>query len=251
MADLVNIITWPEVDVTPLDDALVYETAIGEGGVIYGLGVTLKSSNTLHVEAGHAVVCGRKLTVVEGDVAIPLSTSENLQGRIYLQLDLSNVTTPASIQTEVAGQLTPPVQDADVNITNGTYEIDLYHFTVSSSTIYGLTKVFDPIAPPGELRQLLDLSHTQFLKTLGINWTLISGGTWDGYYRQTLNLTAIYNGAGDVDARGATLATPPSDEVKAAVSQMYFLVDDVAMTLTAYTKTAPTVACNISVEGMV
>ena len=97
----------------------------------------------------------------------------------------------------------------------------------------------------------LKLAHTQFLHTLpAADWTLVSGGDWDGFYKNVLTLTAIYNPSGDVDARGATLATRPSDDVKSAVAGMYFLVDDVAMTLTAYAETAPTVDCYVSVEGI-
>lgn len=244
MADLVNIITWPEVDVTPLDDALVYETAIGEGGVIYGLGVTLKSSNTLHVEAGHAVVCGRKLTVVEGDVAIPLSTSENLQGRIYLQLDLSNVTTPASIQTEVASQLTPPIQDNNVNITNGTYEINLYTFTVGTSQISNLTKVFSIVESSETFVEGL---NNIVLKTLAVaGWVLNNN-----VYTQTISFTRIYSLMPMVVPCGSAIGTLPTDEQEAAFGSIKCIADTTANTMTFYAASAPTVAINIVVQGVV
>lgn len=149
MAENVNIITWPNVNVEPLDDALVYETAIGGGGVIYGCTATLANSNTLHVNAGHAIICGRKLTIVEDDIPVTLATSGTLKGRLYLQLDLSNTTAPAQMLVETGSSLTPPVQDENVNIINGTYEIDLYHFTVSPVEISGLTKMFTPITGGG------------------------------------------------------------------------------------------------------
>ena len=146
MAENVNIITWQNVDVIPADDALTYETAIGAGGVIYGCDVTLKNSNTMHIAAGHAIICGRKMTIVESDLAIPLSTSGLQLGRLYLQLDLSNTAAPARMLTEVAGALTPPIQDENVNIFNGTSEINLYTFTVSPSTIGNLVRVASPLA---------------------------------------------------------------------------------------------------------
>ena len=149
MAENVNIITWPNVNVEPLDDALVYETAIGGGGVIYGCTATLANSNTLHVNAGHAIICGRKLTIAEDDIPVTLATSGTLKGRLYLQLDLSNTTAPAQMLVETGSSLTPPVQDENVNIINGTYEIDLYHFTVSPVEISGLTKMFTQITGGG------------------------------------------------------------------------------------------------------
>ena len=146
MADLIKLVTWNEETVTPLDDAIVYETAIGSGGVSNGCTVTLKDSNTLHIAPGHGVICGRKFTVYDGDIAVGLSPSGTLQGRLYLHLDLSNVTEPIALLVETGSTLTPPVQDDNVNIVNGTYDINLYTFNVSPSEISNLTKVFDTIS---------------------------------------------------------------------------------------------------------
>lgn len=244
MADLVNIITWPEVDVTPLDDALVYETAIGNGGVIYGIDVTLKTSNTLHVSAGHAVICGRKLTVVEGDVSIPLSTSGDLNGRIYLQLDLSNATTPASIQTEVAAQLTPPIQDENVNITNGTYEIDLYHFTVSPVTIGGLQKVFSPVE---SAETVVNGLNNIVFRTLTVAGWQLSGDV----YTQTISFTKIHSLMPYVVPCGNAIGTLPTDEHKSAFDSLQCIGDTTANTMTFYASEAPAVAINIVIQGVV
>lgn len=146
MANNVELITWQNMDVTPVDDALVYETAIGAGGIIYGCEVTIKNSNTLHINAGHAIICGRKMTVVEDDIAITLATAGVQKGRLYMQLDLSNASTPAQLITEVSGALTPPIQDENVNITNGTFEINLYIFDVSPTEISNLVRVANPLA---------------------------------------------------------------------------------------------------------
>lgn len=146
MANNVEIVTWQNIDVTPVDDALVYETAIGAGGIIYGCEVTIKNSNTLHINAGHAIVCGRKMTIVDDDMAIALATAGTQKGRLYLQLDLSNASTPAQLLTEVSGALTPPIQDENVNITNGTFEINLYMFDVSPTEISNLVRVANPLA---------------------------------------------------------------------------------------------------------
>lgn len=245
MAELVNIITWPNVNVEPVDDALVYETAIGAGGIIYGCTATLRNSNTLHVSAGHAIICGRKLTIVEGDITVELSTSGTLKGRLYLQLDLSNTTEPARLLTEVGTSITPPVQDQDVNIINGTYEIDLYYFDVSTSEVLNQEKVFSPITGG------LQLAQKQFLHAFAASsFALVSGGTWGGYYRSGPKNVVVHNQSGSVRASGQTLDAPPSDAVKGAVSNMYFEIDDAVNTLTAYTKSAPSETIYVSVEGV-
>lgn len=142
-----EIVTYSGKTVTSQDDALVYESALGAGGVIYGAEVTIKSGSVLHVAAGHAVLCGRKITIGETDVSVQLPSSGTLLGRLYLRLDLSNIVTPVSLLTEVAAALTDLVQQANVNIINGIYEINLATFTANASTMSNLVNVAPMIAP--------------------------------------------------------------------------------------------------------
>lgn len=137
----INLVTFAAQTVTPQDDALIYETALQESGMIYGGAVTIKSANVLHVAAGHGALCGRKFTIEETDVAVGLTPSGSLLGRIYIHMDLSDTGEPISIQTETANSLTPVIQQSDVNINNGVYEINLATFTVDTSTISNLVNV--------------------------------------------------------------------------------------------------------------
>lgn len=148
----INLVTFAAQTVTPQDDALIYETALQESGMIYGGAVTIKSANVLHVAAGHGALCGRKFTIEETDVAVGLTTSGSLLGRIYIHMDLSDTGEPISFQTETANSLTPVIQQSDVNINNGVYEINLATFTVDTSTISNLVNVapFIDISPDSE-----------------------------------------------------------------------------------------------------
>lgn len=145
----INLVTFAAQTVTPQDDALIYETALQESGMIYGGAVTIKSANVLHVAAGHGALCGRKFTIEETDVAVGLTPSGSLLGRIYIHMDLSDTGEPISFQTETANSLTPVIQQSDVNINNGVYEINLATFTVDTSTISNLVNVapFIDISP--------------------------------------------------------------------------------------------------------
>ena len=138
MADNIRLITFAGSTVTPQDDALVYETAIGQNGIINGGAVTLKNNNTLHIAAGHGVICGRKFSIVESDIAVLLTTGDTQQGRVYIHLDLSNTTDPIQILTETGSALTEPVQQEDVNISNGIYEFNIATFTIDALTISDL-----------------------------------------------------------------------------------------------------------------
>lgn len=148
----IKLVTFAAQTVIPQDDALIYETALQESGMIYGGAVTIKSANVLHVAAGHGALCGRKFTIEETDVAVGLTPSGSLLGRIYIHMDLSDTGEPISFQTETANSLTPVIQQSDVNINNGVYEINLATFTVDTSTISNLVNVapFIDISPDSE-----------------------------------------------------------------------------------------------------
>lgn len=137
----ISLVTFNEQTVTPQDDALVYQSALRKSGIIYGCEVTKKSASVLHIASGHGVIAGRKFTVEAQDISIQLSSSGTLNGRLYVHLDLSNALTPISLLTERASTLTPPIQNADVNITNGVYEFNLATFKVSTSQISSLKSV--------------------------------------------------------------------------------------------------------------
>lgn len=137
----INLVTFAAQTVTPQDDALIYETALQESGMIYGGIVTIKSANVLRVAAGHGALCGRKFTIEATDVNVPLTASGSLLGRIYIHMDLSDTGEPISFQVETANSLTPVIQQTDVNINSGVYEINLATFDVDTSTISNLVNV--------------------------------------------------------------------------------------------------------------
>lgn len=137
----ISLVTYASQTVTPQDDALIYEAALKENGMIYGGAVTLSSANVLHVAAGHGAICGRKFTIEATDISVALTSSGTLNGRLYIHMDLSDTDEPISLEVETASTLTDEVQEENVNITNGVYEIRLAEFTVDTSTISNLTDV--------------------------------------------------------------------------------------------------------------
>lgn len=134
----INLVTYAAQTVTPQDDALIYETALLGNGLIYGAEVTIKNANTLHIAAGHGALCGRKFTIEATDIPVALTSSGSLDGRVYIHMDLSDVDEPISFMVETDSTLTPVIQNANVNINNGVYEINLATFTVDTSTLDNL-----------------------------------------------------------------------------------------------------------------
>lgn len=141
MADEIILKTWAAATIAPVDDAVIQEVYTGDGGIISGATVTIKDANTLHITGGYGALCGREFQIFASDIPVVLSSSGNLNGRLYIHMDLSQSTNPIQLLTEVAASLTPCVQDADVNLTNGIFEINLATFTVGTSAISGLADV--------------------------------------------------------------------------------------------------------------
>ena len=152
MANEIKLITFADSEVTATDDAYVYETATGSGGVINGCVVTIKNASELHITGGNGILCGRKFTIFDSDLPVTLSSSGTLLGRLYIHMDLSNASTPIQLMIETGASLTPVQQDADVNATNGVYEINLATFDVDTSTISNLVDV----APKAEPHEVLN-----------------------------------------------------------------------------------------------
>lgn len=150
----INLVTFYNSTVTPQDDALVYENALPGSGMIYGGNCTIKNANTIHVTAGHGALCGRKFTIEETDVPVILTSSGTLNGRLYIHMDLSDTENPISLEVERANVLTPVVQQSNVNINDGVYEINLATFTISTSTISNLVYVA-PFIKSNEAREVI------------------------------------------------------------------------------------------------
>jgi len=136
----VRLVTFSGETVTPTDDGVLYEAALPASGIIYGCEVTVPSANTLRIATGYAIICGRFVEVTATDVQVVLSPSGTLSGQLYLHMDLSDAGEPLSVRYETGSSLTPMQQDANVNIANGIYELQLATFKVSTSAITDLVQ---------------------------------------------------------------------------------------------------------------
>lgn len=181
----IQLVTYNNKTVTPLDDALVYDSALTKGGMMYGADITIKSSTSLHISSGHGVIAGRKFTIDAMDVNVTLAGSGTLKGRLYIHLDLADSNNPIKILSQVASSLTDPVQDVDANITNGIYEYNLCTFTVSTTSISNLVNVTPQYKPQykklsaGNTTVTFDVptygnNLIEFYTTNGVNYSSIS-----------------------------------------------------------------------------
>jgi uncharacterized repeat protein (TIGR02543 family) len=143
MADNITLKTYKGGNVTPQDDAIIYETAIPGSGIFKGCEVTYARGNVLHISQGFGMIRGRFFEVYETEIDVRLAdVGETLQGRVYIHLDLSNADEPIKILAQAAAELPPLDADVNINYNNSSYDLELAIFTVSSAGLNGLTKVF-------------------------------------------------------------------------------------------------------------
>lgn len=134
----IELLTWGTGTMTSMNDAVIHDVGVGASGILFGCGVTA-NGNTLTVAAGYGLIKGRLFQVTSTDVTVTLSSGADQVGRIFVKLDLSNATTPISIETSVGSSLYELTQEDNANYTDGVYEISLATFAVTTSEITELT----------------------------------------------------------------------------------------------------------------
>lgn len=93
----IRLVTYPGSTVSPLDDAVVYDAAIGGSGVMHGCDVEMVNATQIRIAPGHGVIRGRKFTVTETLLTIPpslLSAEAGEAGNVLIVLDLSGGDVP-------------------------------------------------------------------------------------------------------------------------------------------------------------
>ncbi len=142
MADII-LKTFKGGNVTPQDDAIIFQTAIPGAGIFKGCEVTVARSNVLHITQGFGIIKGRFFEMYENEKTVVLAeTGETLRGRLYLHMDLSNTDDPLQILTEIGNELSTLLTDSNVNYNNSTYDMELATFTVDSTGITDLLQTF-------------------------------------------------------------------------------------------------------------
>lgn len=155
----INLVTYANQTVTPTNDAIIYEKAIDQNGIFYGCNVTV-TSNTVNITGGYGIVCGREFVINSESLTVTLAPSGTLQGRLYVRLDLADADAPIQLLTVTGNTLPALEQDADVNYTNGAYEMELATFTVGVSALSDVVETF------GIIKGTTDLINKVFTPTL-------------------------------------------------------------------------------------
>lgn len=150
MARNIVLKTYKGGNVTPQNDAIVFQTAIPGAGIFKGCEVSYARGNVLHISQGFGMICGRFFEVYETEVDVRLAdTGTTVDGRLYIHLDLSNTDEPISIMTETAEELSVLAADANINYNDSSYDLELATFRVSATELSELTQVFSLLTAGG------------------------------------------------------------------------------------------------------
>ena len=128
-------------NISPKDDAVMYEIFNDQCGVIRGCEITYLGSNQIRVGEGYLFICGRSVQIEEEIVLSPFSATET-QGELILKIDLLS---------DVPGKLVArtPRQEliqGDINGRDSEYEYLLATYTVSDVAISGLAIEYEMIS---------------------------------------------------------------------------------------------------------
>ena len=138
--------TFKGGNVTPLNDAIIFQTAIPGAGIFKGCEITAARGNILHISQGYGIIKGRFFEMYENEVSVQLAeTGQTLNGRLYIHMDLSNADEPIKIMTETAETLSTLLMDQNVNYNNSSYDLELAVFKVDAGGVRNLTQVFPSV----------------------------------------------------------------------------------------------------------
>ena len=166
MAVNVNLITYNGKTVTPRTDGIIYDSAIGQCGIFYGCNVSV-NDNTIYVTGGYGMIRGRYFEVDESSIDVTLAPTGSLLGRLYMRLDLSNTSDPLQMLVAAGSSLPDLTQEEDANYTNGTWEMELATFTVTSTGISDLVETYETIIDTFSLIKALETTIGVLNTTIG------------------------------------------------------------------------------------
>lgn len=150
MAGSIVLKTFKGGNVTPQNDAIIYQTVIPGAGIFKGCEVTCARGNILHISQGFGMIKGRFFEVYENEVSVQLAeTGKTLNGRLYIHMDLSNADEPIRIMAETGETLADLTTDQNVNYNNSSYDMELAAFRVDSSAVLDLTQTFSAVQAGG------------------------------------------------------------------------------------------------------
>ena len=129
---MISLKQFTAAQVTAKDDALLYEWLSQRAACVFvGCEVTSLGANQMRITAGRGIILGRTFEVQQEDFTAQLADrGENWNGRVYIEIDLSNTTQPIAIKTVAAASL-PELTQENINEDGTSYQMELCTYEAS------------------------------------------------------------------------------------------------------------------------
>lgn len=137
---MVTLHTFDGGIVNAINDALLYDFIIGKNGIATGATVTSASALLLHIDSGWGIIKGRIFSIEDETISVTPSTSGTMQGRLILQIDITNTTNPITFVTQVAATL-PALQQEDINGNGTIFQLPIATYDVNEVAVSNLQMV--------------------------------------------------------------------------------------------------------------
>lgn len=145
---MIKLIQFDGVNVTPQDDGAVFDQALGSG-IFFGCVVSATGGNQLTVTAGRGIASGRSFSVEQETINATTSQSGSVQGRLLIEIDISNSDTPIKFVTQAQSPL-PALTQQNLNNGGTVYQLPLATYTVDAVQVSGLQNIDNSIVLPPE-----------------------------------------------------------------------------------------------------
>lgn len=126
--------------VNAINDALLYDFIIGQNGIATGATVTSEGALLLHIDSGWGVIKGRIFSIEAETISATPSTSGTVKGRLILQIDITNTTSPVTFVTQAAATL-PALQQEDINGNGTIFQLPIATYDVNEVAVSNLQMV--------------------------------------------------------------------------------------------------------------
>ena len=132
-------------NVTPKDDALLYDFLIADSGVVEGCVASAIGGTQMKITSGRGVILGRVFVIEAETIQATLpATTETQNGRLLVRIN--GTTQEIALVTQAAASL-PTLQKEDINRGGTLYELELATYKISKTVITDLQVTAHTIAP--------------------------------------------------------------------------------------------------------
>lgn len=131
--------------VTPLIDSLMIEKSAPVNGINDGCVLSHLGSNQVAITSGHGRINGRDFGITAETMLVQLASSGTMPGRIYIKINLADSVNTIQLLSVCASSLPALVQDANFNLTNGIWEMELATYSATTTAISGLTTTYTTV----------------------------------------------------------------------------------------------------------